>query len=207
MTAMRHLGNTTLCDGSRTLAFSISLALIWPLSAIAQIQLIGFSTYYPGLHFSPSKSGLAEPAAIAVRSMDEWNAVWKELHPFPSRPPLTVPGYEASSPPRPEPEPAPFIDFTKFTLLMVASGAYQSSGHGVAITSVFEDRGSTVVDVLKTDAGKGCGILDTPTKPIALSLIPRTENRIVFDITQATLDCTTQEMKRIDAPRSDAAPH
>jgi hypothetical protein len=207
MTAMRHLGNTTRCDGSRPLAFCISLASIWPLSAIAQIQLIGFSTYYPGLHFSPSKSGLADPAAIAIRSMDEWNAVWKELHPLPSRPPLTVPGYEASSPPRPEPEPAPFVDFTQFTLLMVASGAYQSSGHDVVITSVLEDRGGIVVGVLKTDAGKGCGILHIPTRPIALSLIPRTENRIVFDITEATVDCTAREMKRIDAPRGDAPPH
>ena len=126
---------------------------------------------------------------------------------MPSRPPLTVPGYEASSPPRPEPEPASFVDFTKFTLLMVASGAYQSSGHDVVITSVFEDRGGIVVGVLKTDAGKGCGILDIPTRPIALSLIPRTENRIVFDITEATVDCTTREMKRIDAPRGDAPPH
>jgi hypothetical protein len=75
MSAMRHLGNTTRCDGSRALTFCISLALIWPLSAIAQIQFIGFSTYYPGLHFSPSKSGLVEPAALAIRSMDEWNAV------------------------------------------------------------------------------------------------------------------------------------
>jgi hypothetical protein len=200
---MRHRRNTTWCDGRWILAFCVLLTPTGPLNATEQIQLIGFSTYYPGLHFSPAKSGPVEPAAIAVRSMDEWNAVWKELHPLPSRPPLTVPGYEASSPPRPDPEPTPFVDFTKFTLLMVASGAYQSSGHGVVITSVFEDRGGVVVDVLKTAAGKGCGILDTPTRPIVLSLIPKTESRIVFDITEATVDCTTQEIKRIDAPRSD----
>jgi hypothetical protein len=188
------------------LVSTLTLAIFLPWSAIAQTRWIEFSIYYPGVHFSPGKSGPSEPAAAAIRSMDEWSEVWKKLHPLRHGPPLTEPGYEASSPAQPEQEPVPFIDFTKFTLLMVASGAYQSSGHGVVITSVFEDRGGMVVDVLKTGAGKGCGILDTPTRPIALSLIPRTENRIVFDITEATLDCTTQEMKRIDAPRSIASP-
>jgi hypothetical protein len=187
----------------RTLTFSLPLALFLPLNALAQIKWVEFSTYYPGIHFSPSKSGLVEPAAIAIRSMDEWSEVWKELHPVSHRPPVTVPGYEASNPTQPEQEPVPLIDFSKFTLLMVASGRYPGTGYAIAFTSIVQDHGGTIVKVLKTSPGKECGVLDVPTSPIALALIPRTDHAIMFDIAEVKEDCANHEMKRIDAVRSN----
>jgi hypothetical protein len=91
----------------RTLALCLPLALFLPLNALAQIEWVEFSAYYPGQHFSPIKSGLTDPAAIAIRSMHEWSEVWNELHPPPLRPPLTMPGYGATNPSQSEPEPVP----------------------------------------------------------------------------------------------------
>jgi hypothetical protein len=188
----------------RTLTFSLPLALVLPLIALAQTKWVEFSTYYPGTHFSPSKSGLSEPTAIAITSMDQWSQVWYEMHPLPHERPLTVPGYEASNPTQPEQEPVPLIDFKKFTLLMVASGRYHDAGYAIAFTSIVQDRGgATLVKVLRTSPGKECVILDVPTSPIALALIPRTDHAIVFDIAEVKVDCANHEIKRIDAPRSN----
>lgn len=189
----------------RALTFILPLALFLPLNALAQIKWVEFSTYYPGIHFSPIKSGLVEPAAIAIRSMDEWSEVWKELHPVSHRPSSTVPGYEASNPTQPEQEPVPSIDFSKFTLLMVASGRYPGTGYAIALTSIVQDHGVTIVKVLKTSPGKECGVLDVPTSPIAFALIPRTDHAIVFDIAEVKEDCANHEMKRIDALRSNGS--
>jgi hypothetical protein len=67
--------------------------------------------------------------------------------------------------------------------------------------------GPPLTKVLKTSPGKECVILDVPTSPIALALIPKTDHAIAFDIAEAKVDCATnQEIKRIDAPRVDG-PH
>jgi hypothetical protein len=81
-------------------------------------------------------------------------------------------------------------------------------GYAVWITAIFQDSGGTInVKVLKTSPGKECVILDVPTSPIALALIPKTDHTIAFDIAEAKVDCATnQEIKRIDAPRIDG-PH
>jgi hypothetical protein len=63
---------------------------------------------------------------------------------------------------------------------------------------MLQDRGGTIVRVLKE-----CVILEVPTSPIALVLIPRTDHAIVFDIAEAKVDCANHEIKRIDAPPSD----
>jgi len=203
---MHHLTNKVVATVlRRSLALSLSLAVYLPLVSLAQTEWVEFSAYYPGKHFSPIRSGLSNPTAVAIRSMNEWSEVWKEMHPPPLGPPLTMPGYESSNPPRSEPEPTPFIDFTNFTLLMVASGRYPSAGYAVSVTAIVQDRGGTIVKVLKTSPGKECVILDVPTSPIALVLIPKTDHAIVFDIAEAKVDCANHEIKRIDAPRVD--PH
>ena len=203
---MHHLTNKVVAVFRRPLAFSFCLALYLPLISLAQTEWVEFSTYYPGKHFSAVRSGLSNPAAVAIRSMNEWTEVWKEMNPPPLGPPLTMPGYESTSPPRPEPEPTPVIDFNNFTLLMVASGRYPSAGYSVSFTAIIWDRGGTIVKVLKTSPGKECVILDVPTSPIAFALIPRTDRAIVFDIAEAKVDCANHEIKRIDAPRADS-PH
>jgi hypothetical protein len=85
------------------------------------------------------------------------------------------------------------LDFSKFTLIMAASGRRPSVGYAVAITSVLQDRAATRVNVLKTAPGKDCGIIDVPTSPIALALIPRTDGTIVFDIAEVEVDCANHD--------------
>ena len=98
--------------------------------------------------------------------MNEWSEVWKEeCIPPPLRPPLTMQGYESTNPPRPEPETTPFIDFTHFTLLMVASGRYPGAGYAVSVTAILQDRGGTIIKVLKTSPGKECVISRCANEP------------------------------------------
>jgi hypothetical protein len=128
----------------------------------------------------------------AIRSMSKWIELWNSIHPLPVRPPLSDPSSKpATDPQKPEREPAPLLYFSKFTLIMPASGRRPSVGYAVAITSVLQDRAATRVNVLKTGPGKDCGIIDVPTSPIALAVIPRTDGTIVFDI--AEVDCANHD--------------
>jgi hypothetical protein len=180
----------------RQFIISLFLVALPSLKALAQLEPVEFRTYYPGKHFSPIKSGTSDPAYLAIRSMSEWSEVWNQLHPLSHRTPSASLGKEIS----PQQEPVPLIDFSMYTLIMAASGRQPSLGYAVAYASIFRDRNSILVNVLKTSPGRECGIVDAPTKPISLALIPRTDQKIVFDIAEVKLDCVGHQIRHVDAP-------
>src|SRR5260370_25866324 len=96
ITAMHRLSKKVVeTVFTRTLVLGLSLALFLPLNALAQIEWVEFSTYYPGNRFSPIKSGPSDPAFVAIRSMIEWTKVWNGLHPILLRPLPAPSGQEA----------------------------------------------------------------------------------------------------------------
>ena len=196
----KYLGVISICG--------VLLLLPWQiLNALTQLEPVEFCAYYPGKHFSPIKSGPSNPAFLAVRSMSEWSEVWNRLHPLPLRPSPSPSGQEAADSHQPEREPAPLIDFTKYTLVIAGSGDHSSSGFAVAFTQIYDDRFVIQVKVFETSPGKECVVVGTPTSPIALALIPRTDRTIVFDIAEVQVGCSNHEIKRIEVSRPGGSPH
>jgi hypothetical protein len=81
------------------------------------------------------------------------------------------------------------IDFDRYTLLVAALGNQPSTGYSIAIRSVTESPTQISVSVIATHPGKDCIVLTVQTSPIALALIPATTKDVVFDVTDAEIDC------------------
>jgi PrcB C-terminal len=112
-----------------------------------------------------------------VRSLGEWNALWQ---PSVSNP---------SSMPRRESWPID-VDFTKYTLLLVALGTRPSGGFTVTIRDARDDGTVVHVSVLEVrPRGPDCAVTAALTYPTTAVLIPRTDKAVRFEIESADLDC------------------
>lgn len=161
---------------------AIGLAL-WIAGSFATLKandgLIEFQVHYP---LQRSKLGYRVPEAFskAVTNSREWTALWHEIA---SR--GVVDGEE-----RGWSHEAPEIDFEKYTLLVVASGARPSGGYSVALQSVWESESHVEVMALELrPLGGNCTAIAIVTYPVAFALIPHTSKPVRFRIEQADLTC------------------
>jgi hypothetical protein len=140
--------NHTRSQGGRCFLVTLGRPLIssflitgFPMTnALAQSQLVEFSTYYPGKHFLP-QAGPAEPEFLAISSMSEWTKVWDEMHPRRTQPQSMASDQNTTDAQRSGQEAPPLIDFKQYTLLAAAIGQQSpSEAHSVTFMSIREDK-------------------------------------------------------------------
>jgi hypothetical protein len=141
------------------------------------IYLIQYQYFRPNIHYS-TDDGPEKRSFVALRNEGSWRNLWSELEPRMSRDMRQV-------------DPHSFlpIDFDRYTLLVAALGNQPSTGYSIAIRSVTESPTQISVSVIATHPGKDCIVLTVQTSPIALALIPATTKDVVFDVTDAEIDC------------------
>jgi len=137
----------------------------------------------------PSFVGFSKtPAYFAIRSRDELETWAKQ--------PLND---DVSQMPRGAPRlPLPHIDFDHFTLLIANAGTKGSSGFSVAFTSVFSLPSAIYANVVEiAPTGTTCAIMSIETHPVALVLIPKTDQPIQFNVSTARTDCAEDRIIKV----------
>jgi hypothetical protein len=123
---------------------------------------------------------LPTPLQKAVKSSQEWNALWREMQAH------RTDEKEENDGPRD----APKVDFKRHTLLIVAAGARPSGGYLIAFHSVREYESHIDVTAYELRPfGKQCTAIAVVTYPVAFALIPRTVKSVRFQLEHADLTC------------------
>jgi hypothetical protein len=131
----------------------------------ADISLLDV-TPYPGWYGPQALfSGPRQEAFLTVHSQTEWNALWQTLFPTHVEP------HGA----------APYVDFSKFTMVVAALGARPAGGDSVLIQHARDDGTAIHISVLEVRPGKGCTVAAVETYPITIALIRRTDRPIDFE--------------------------
>ena len=86
-------------------------------------------------------------------------------------------------------KPAPPIDFTRYTVLLVRMGTCKSAGYGIEIADVLDHEKYVEVRVLSRTPGKSCINALSLTRPYQFVKIPRTEKQIVFSESLVVTEC------------------
>jgi hypothetical protein len=164
---------------------AIPLGFLFPLLfanvlAAEKTGFIEFQVIDPQrLHFHGA--GQRGIAYMAFRSAAEWIAFW------------SVPGSAHVL--------APDVDFQHFTLIAVG-GPKSTGGYQVSITSIREQAGGLLVSVLDVGpGGQGCAVTSMVMYPRVFALIPKTDEQVRFEISQAKSDCNIRS-RTIDGKSS-----
>ena len=86
----------------------------------------------------------------------QWQAVWSNLH----------------APRRPEPS-LPEIDFTKYIVIVVASGTENSGGFEIEIVGAQVAGKKILIEVLSTAPGSDCIVTAGISAPVDIAVVPR----------------------------------
>ena len=157
--------------------------ITWPLCCAVTCLSVSIAladsfldlTPYPGWTGPPAvSSGPEAPTFRAVDSQPQWNALWATLRP-------TALGSK---------EAAPVVDFARFTMLVAALGRRNTGGNSVQFQYAHASRNGIEVSVLDVRPGHGCTSTTTVTYPIAIALIPHTQQPVSFHIDSASIDCS-----------------
>jgi hypothetical protein len=162
------------CRALRTIALGFLYSmLVANVLAADKNGIIEFRVIDPQrLHFQFRAYPMG-PGYMVFRSAAEWIAFWD------------VPGRLSS----PAHVLAPDVDFEHFTLLAVG-GPKPTGGYQVSITSIREQAGGILVSVLDVGpGGEGCAVTSMVMFPRVFALIPKTDEPVRFQISQAKSDC------------------
>jgi hypothetical protein len=157
--------------------------VLWIAGSSATVKaedgFIAFQAYYP-VQRSMLSYHVPEAFSKALNSSREWSALWRAIASS-----NAVDDEESGRTRK-----APAIDFGKYTLLVVASGARPSGGYSVALQSVWESESHVEVVALELrPLGRECTAIAVVTYPVAFALIPRTSKSVKFTIRHADLTC------------------
>jgi hypothetical protein len=156
------------------------LACMAAINAAGQSSLVNFQV----IHL-PRAPNLSEKPYIAIRSAEQWAAMWHLPSKFVNK--------TASSPPS--------IDFGHFILLIASTGVKPSSGYSIVFTSVLDSEPthpqSITVNVLELSPGS-CPVLAKLTGTTSYILIPQTNKRIRFVVSKADSNCNGDAAPIID---------
>ena len=145
----------------------------------ADIQLLPYQVYVPQENFSPYDDGPDRPVSLALKSAEEWRKLWIEIEPRLSRDAAQRGSYSL-----------PNLDFSSYTLLVVASGSRPSGGFTVGFETVREYSSHIEVTAYELrPIGANCIVTAIVTHPIAFALIPRTTKPVRFHVTRADIAC------------------
>jgi hypothetical protein len=172
------------CGAVRTLAGSFLCSMLGAnVLAADKTGFIEFRVIVPQRPYFPFASFPQVPAYLVIRSSADWIAFWS----VPGRLSSPVPNVGHLDPIAHVP--APDVDFEHFTLLAVV-GRKPSSGYAVSISSVREQGAGILVSVLDVGpGGAGCAVATMITYPSIFAVIPKTDEPVRFQISQAKTDC------------------
>jgi hypothetical protein len=124
-------------------------------SVAADIQLLPYQVYIPQETFSPYDDGTKRSISLALTSSEEWRKLWVEIEPRLSRDAAQT-----------APFPLPNLDFSRYTLLVVASGSRPSGGFRVGFETVREYSSHIEVNAYELRPnGADCIVTATVTHP------------------------------------------
>jgi hypothetical protein len=155
---------------------ALILISAFPLVSAAE-GLIPFEMYFPDK--LPSCQ-FRTSAARAITTPREWDAFWREARSHQSE------DLSESC----ENPPPPRVDFSKYTLLVLALGQRPSGGYSALFQYVYEN--SSRVDVAALEVrpnGKDCIVTTAFTYPMSFALIPRTSKPVQIRVEYADLQC------------------
>ena len=158
----------------RVIAFILISAC--PLVSAAE-GMIPFEIYFPDT--LPSCQ-FRTSAAKAITTLREWDEFWREAG-SPQSEDLSE-SCENPAPPR--------VDFSKYTLLVLALGQRPSGGYSALFQYVYERSSSVDVAALEVRPnGKDCIVTTAFTHPMTFALIPRTNKPVQIHVEYADLQC------------------
>ena len=92
-----------------------------------------------------------------------------------------------------KPDPKALVDFQKYELLIASSGTKPNSGYSLAFTSVRDVGVEVLVSVLDIGPGVSCPTAQEISHPRIFALIPKSDKRVTFSVSRATVECNTRE--------------
>jgi len=83
---------------------------------------------------------------------------------------------------------APEIDFSRYTLIVVGTGA-STGGFGIAIQNIVESSHTIRVSVLQKKPGRNCAGGALSISPFEVVSIPVTSKKVTFDVINTETTC------------------
>jgi hypothetical protein len=112
-------------------------------------------------------SGIQEAVQVVVTNQTQWAELWQK--------------HTAQKTPKPPP---PEVDFSKETILFVASGKKTTGGYSVEISDVRRAEGKTEVVVTSKEPKPGGFNIQALTAPFHIVAVPRIEGEVKFKTTE-----------------------
>jgi hypothetical protein len=155
-------------------------AIVWAgtfpdLALATEASAVDYQPCCGEMSLSSWASGPDQPLYTALRSTEGWKQLWPEIEP---RQPRDMTQIGAL--------PLPKIDFKKYTLIVTATG---KQGALISIQSITESSRAVRVSVVKKKLGTNCVVISATSYPIVVALIPRTQKKVRFEISEKVDDC------------------
>lgn len=120
---------------------------------VVQVEILSFTTLQKGAY-----SGVSERMAVVLTDEQAWRNHWQQ--------------HAARVVPVP---PAPAIDFSKESVLVVYMGEKTSGGYSIEVTGVQKENGRLAVSVRQTSPGPGTMTTMALTQPFHMVRIPKVQ--------------------------------
>jgi len=120
---------------------------------VAQVEVLSYATLQKGTY-----SGVTERMAVVVTDEQAWQKLWQQ--------------HASRAVPAP---PAPAVDFSKESVLVVYMGEKNSGGYSIEVTGVQKENGKLAVSVRQTSPGPGTMTTMALTQPFHMVRIPKVQ--------------------------------
>jgi len=126
-----------------------------------------------------STFGPSAPTRLVIKSSDQWLRFWEIMK---------IDQERFVHSPAPSTDKAPEVDFSRYTLIVVGTGA-TSGGFGISIQNIVESRHSIRVSVLEKKPGHNCAGAAVSISPFVVASIPATSKKVTFEFTGTETTC------------------
>jgi hypothetical protein len=117
-------------------------------------------------------SGFTQPARLVIDNDADWRAAWT----------LAYTGMSPTVNP-------PAIDFSRWSVILVASGTRGTGGYDIAVTRLATTADYLYAEVTSTSPGAHCFTTQSLTHPFDIVRIPKPPGPVVFVERAVTHDC------------------
>lgn len=108
-------------------------------------------------------TGFTTPSRSVIRDLESWRTAWALYNG-----------------PRLGMIPLPAVDFSRSTIILVASGTHGTGGFDITVSRVATDAGTVYAQVTSTSPGDRCGTTQALTQPVDIVVVPHLVERAVF---------------------------
>jgi hypothetical protein len=108
-------------------------------------------------------SGIDKPLQVVVTNKTQWAELWQK--------------HTANQLPKPPP---PEIDFSKKSVIIVASGQKNTAGYSIEVTDVRQRKGETEVVVSTKEPKPGTLVAEALSAPFHIVEVPRIQGEVKF---------------------------